>query len=330
MAGKEEAREEIKKLVGKFSKYLKSELDSMPEEDIKFQFIEPMFEALGWEREDISKEKRVLKGRADYILRIGNQESLVIEAKKTDVSLNEDAGRQAVSYAYHRKIKFSVLTNFKYVRVYHALSNIKNIDRNLLFWIEFTDFEKEFEKLWLLSKESMQKNELSKYVSSKEERKFKPVNDSILEDLLEIRKLLSSDLKKLRIYLGEEKIDEAIQILINRLIFMRSVEDRGLENMNFLLGFVKDFREGRERRRLWDVLQKEFHKIRRGVKETQTYQDGFKIYHNFVRKNVKDKTTPADKCKIGIVNQNKWEGLLLKSLEKVPQLTGDDNLAISP
>src|SRR3989338_1847950 len=258
MAGKEEAREEIKKLVGKFSKYLKSELDSMPEEDIKFQFIEPMFEALGWEREDISKEKRVLKGRADYILRIGNQESLVIEAKKTDVSLNEDAGRQAVSYAYHRKIKFSVLTNFKYVRVYHALSNIKNIDRNLLFWIEFTDFEKEFEKLWLLSKESMQKNELSKYVSSKEERKFKPVNDSILEDLLEIRKLLSSDLKKLRIYLGEEKIDEAIQILINRLIFMRSVEDRGLENMNFLLGFVKDFREGRERRRLWDVLQKEF------------------------------------------------------------------------
>ena len=99
---------------------------------------------------------------------------------------------------------------------------------------------------------------MSKYVSSKEERKFKPVNDSILEDLLEIRKLLSSDLKKLRIYLDEEKIDEAIQILINRLIFMRSVEDRGLENMNFLLGFVKDFREGRERRRLWDVLQKEF------------------------------------------------------------------------
>jgi len=49
-----------------------------------------------------------------------------------------------------------------------------------------------------------------------------------------------------------------------------------------------------------------------------------------VRKNVKDKTTPADKCKIGIVNQNKWEGLLLKSLEKVPQLTGDDDLAISP
>ena len=70
--------------------------------------------------------------------------------------------------------------------------------------------------------------------------------------------MLSKDLKKMRTYLDDEKIDEAIQILIDRLIFMRSVEDRGLENMNFLLGIVKDFREGRLKRRLWIVLQEEF------------------------------------------------------------------------
>ena len=46
----------------------------MPEEQIKFRFIEPLFEALGWEKEDIYKEKRILKGRADYILKIGNQD----------------------------------------------------------------------------------------------------------------------------------------------------------------------------------------------------------------------------------------------------------------
>ena len=61
--------------------------------------------------------------------------------------------------------------------------------------------------------------------------------------------------------------------------------------------------------------QKEFHKIKRGVKETQTYADGFKVFHNFVRENVKDKTTPAQKCGIGIDNVNKWSGLLLKGLE---------------
>ncbi|MCD4666756.1 N-6 DNA methylase, partial [archaeon] len=160
--------------------------------------------------------------------------------------------------AYHRKIKFSVLTNFKYIRVYHALSNIKNIDKNLLFWLEFKDFEKEFEKLWLLSRESFEKQEINKLLSKKDEQKYKSIDESILIDLLEIRELLSKDLKKLRNYLGDEKIDEAIQILINRFIFMRSVEDRGLENKNFLLGIRKDFREGRLRKRLWDALEIQF------------------------------------------------------------------------
>ena len=106
MAGKEEARKIVGKLVEEFSEYPKEELDKKSENQIKSEFIDPLFEALGWDmRKDAEREPRVLKGRADYILRIGNQESLVIEAKKTDVSLNEDAGRQTVFYAFYRKNK---------------------------------------------------------------------------------------------------------------------------------------------------------------------------------------------------------------------------------
>jgi len=61
--------------------------------------------------------------------------------------------------------------------------------------------------------------------------------------------------------------------------------------------------------------QKEFHKVRRGVQKVQEYQDGFRVYHNFIRKNVKDKKTPAEKCGIQINNINKWFELLLNSLE---------------
>ena len=61
--------------------------------------------------------------------------------------------------------------------------------------------------------------------------------------------------------------------------------------------------------------QKEFHKVRRGVKDVQTYQDGFKVFHNFVRKNVKDNKTPAEKCGLHLNNPNKWVGLLSDSLE---------------
>ena len=74
--------------------------------------------------------------------------------------------------------------------------------------------------------------------------------------------------------------------------------------------------------------QKEFQKVRREITEVQKYQDGFKVFHNFIRENVKDKTTPAEKCGIG-VNGNRWETMLLNSL-KVPQLTGGQIQEISP
>ncbi|MBU0958181.1 MAG: DDE-type integrase/transposase/recombinase [Nanoarchaeota archaeon] len=73
--------------------------------------------------------------------------------------------------------------------------------------------------------------------------------------------------------------------------------------------------------------QKEFHKIRRGVTEVQSYQDGFRVFHNFVRKNTRDKLTPAEKCGIG-VNGNRWNTLLLNSIkqQKATNLTGEENV----
>lgn len=61
--------------------------------------------------------------------------------------------------------------------------------------------------------------------------------------------------------------------------------------------------------------QKEFHKIRRGVTEVQTYQDGFKVFHNFVRKSARQKLTPAEKAGIG-VDGNRWNTLLMNALTK--------------
>ena len=75
--------------------------------------------------------------------------------------------------------------------------------------------------------------------------------------------------------------------------------------------------------------QKEFQKIRRGVKETQTYADGFKVFHNFVRENVKDGTTPAEKCGIELQG-NKWNTMLLNSIKNSRDLTGKDKLTITP
>lgn len=260
MVSKEDARQEVEKIVKRFQSIPKNELDSMPEEDIKFQFIEPLFEALGWQRRDISKETRILKGRADYLMKIGNQYKLVVEAKKTNVGLNEEEGKQAVSYAHHKNIKIAVLTNFARIRVYHALSNTKNINHNLLkdnqdyLRLNCEDFVKQFDRLWLLSRESFEKEEIDKLLKNVDKRLIKPIDESILTDLLEYREWLSKDLKSKRTYLTEPQIDEIVQILIDRLIFMRSVEDRGLEEEDFLLKKVKDIQEGRTDKNLWALL----------------------------------------------------------------------------
>ena len=254
------AKEKVRKLVEEFSKHSREELDSKPEEQIKWHFIEPLLLALGWEKQDIDKESRVQRGRADYVLKSGNQDLLVVEAKKTSVALTEEEGRQAVSYAYHRKIKFAVLTNFRQVRVYHALSNIKNINKNLVsdgkgyLYIDCQDYEKEFDRLWLLSKESLVNGDLLKCLPRKEERVSKPIDESILEDLLQYRAWLSKDLKSHRAHLTDGQIDEIVQILIDRLIFIRSVEDRGLEEKDILLKVVTDYKQGRSSRRVWDTL----------------------------------------------------------------------------
>jgi len=263
------AKEKVANLVKEFRSIANDELDNKSEEQIKFRFIEPLFEALGWEKQDIEKESRVLKGRADYVLRLDNQDALVIEAKRTSVQLTEEEGRQAVSYAYHRKIKFAVLTNFREVRIYHALSNVKTINKNLMkdrvgyLWIKCENFVEQFDRLWLLSRNSFENLGLNKLLSEKDEKLYIPVDESILADLLSYREWLSKDLKKLRPNLSEEQIDEVVQLLIDRLIFMRSVEDRNLEEREFLLKIVADFERGRTSQRIWESLLGEFRRFRR-------------------------------------------------------------------
>jgi len=79
------------------------------------------------------------------------------------------------------------------------------------------------------------------------------------------------------------------------------------------------------------ALMKDFHKVRKGVKEVQSYQDGFKVFHNFVRKSARQKLTPAEKCGIG-VNGNRWNTLLLNSIkqQKATNLTGEEKMIESP
>lgn len=80
--------------------------------------------------------------------------------------------------------------------------------------------------------------------------------------------------------------------------------------------------------------QKEMLKVRRGIKETQTYADGFRVFHNYIRKGVKDKKTPAERCNLIVPNQNRWIGMLNQNVQEikseVPSATTELKNEISP
>ncbi len=72
--------------------------------------------------------------------------------------------------------------------------------------------------------------------------------------------------------------------------------------------------------------QKEFYKIRRGVKEIQSYQDGFRVFHNFIRKSVGDGLTPAERCNLTIPYQNRWLGMFNENVQEIKQEVQEQKL----
>lgn len=58
MLTKEQAKERIGNLIKEFSELTKEQLDIKSENQIKSEFIDPLFEALGWDmRKDITMRK---------------------------------------------------------------------------------------------------------------------------------------------------------------------------------------------------------------------------------------------------------------------------------
>jgi hypothetical protein len=259
---KEEARKKIAQLVYKFKQDIvdTGRIKNYNEEQTKVSFITPLFKALGWRMDDhheVLYEETIFGKRADYLFRLNGKRSMIVEAKQPSRSLalgtisGDSVAKQVVSYAWHTQIPIAVATDFEELLVYHALTKPLTISKNLMlienkdFSLKFTDFIDKFELLWLLSKDSFENNRLDKYLK-KDAKKHKTVDKSILEDLVHFRNWLAKDIKKYNQNLAQEEIDEVVQKLIDRLIFIRSVEDRGLENRkDWLLSIVEDIKHQR-------------------------------------------------------------------------------------
>jgi type I restriction-modification system DNA methylase subunit len=242
----EVTRQEIRKLVEKYNRVAEEKrINQYNEEMTKKDFILPLFHALGWNTEDsseVSAEEKISKKRADYSFRINGIPKFFLEAKPIKADLNKpEYIEQAINYAWHKGCPWAVLTDFENIKIYNAEWKSENpIQQNLLKDIPCSSFIERFDELFLLSKEGFEKGLLDKEAEKWGKRTKKiSVDKQLLTDFTRFRELLSKNITKLNQSknITEEDLDEAVQRILDRLIFIRNCEDRELEAKSLISGY---------------------------------------------------------------------------------------------
>ena len=249
------AKENIKSLVERYRKAAElGHIKKYTEEDIKKGFILPLFDLLGWDtrdRDEVSSEEHIKSsGRVDYGFYLNGGPKFYLEAKspKTDI-LREDHAKQAIKYSWNKGATWAVLTNFERLIVFNAQDIKSSLANKRLFSISCNEFVSEFDKLWLLSKSSFATNELDHY-AEKIGKKYEkiPITALLYKDLNECRSLLTKSLAEWNpdLKISRDLLDEGVQKLLDRLIFIRVAEDRGVEPPT-LLPLIREWESSKMR-----------------------------------------------------------------------------------
>jgi type I restriction-modification system DNA methylase subunit len=234
---KTQALEEIKTLVEKYQEAAKEgRISKYNEEMTKKDFILPLFHALGWKTDDsreVTAEEKISKKRVDYGFRINGISKFFLEAKSFKEDLDDRKFiEQAISYAWHKGCTWAILTNFEKLKIFNAEVKVSHPWLSQFKSLHCSEFVSKFEELLLLSRDSFE-NHLLDLEAEKWGKKAKKtaIDKQLLDDFTHFRDILSRNITKLNAHknLNEEELDESVQRLLDRLIFIRNCEDRELE-----------------------------------------------------------------------------------------------------
>lgn len=234
-------KQEIQKLVDKFER-IKDEgkYKKYNEENTKKDFILPLFRILGWNVEDsdeVKAEEKVSKKRVDYAFRINGYPKFYLECKPFREFISEPKyAKQAIEYAWNKSVTWAILCNFEGIRVFNAewKWNDKQPMRNQFLDLRYNDYlGSSFEYLTWLSRENFEKDLLDKKatVLGKKTKK-RPIGEQLLADFTDYRNILSKDILRnnQNMNLSQEELDEIVQRILDRIIFIRTCEDKEIES----------------------------------------------------------------------------------------------------
>lgn len=252
MTEKEKALIKIKDLVERFSEQFDSYKNTAYNETLtRRDFIDPFFKALGWDIDnengyaetyrEVIHEDRVKIGKAtkapDYSFRLsGGKRLFFVEAKKPSVAIKEEIlpAYQVRRYGWSAKLAVSIITDFEEFSVYDCTKKPKPTDKASVARIKYLTFREyisEFDYLWdTFSKEKVLKGSFDKYIQSDTLRKgTATVDKEFLQSLDNWRTYLATSISWNNKNLSVEEINFAVQHTLDRIIFLRIAEDRGVE-----------------------------------------------------------------------------------------------------
>ena len=213
-----------------------------PEAEVRGHFIDPFFEALGWDMRDeraLGREREVTReisersGRPDYAFRIGNRKMFYVEAKAPHVPLERsEVILQLKRYAWSASVDLGLITDFEELRIYdtRAKPSRKNPDAGLIRAWHYSDFRESatLDRLWLLSRDQVAQGSLAELLklSTVPQRQRKPVDLAFLDDLARWRAELAQFVFKIQP--ESTDLNGIVQVFLDRLIFIRVAEDRAI------------------------------------------------------------------------------------------------------
>ena len=243
---------EIVELIKRFDSHRESyKSGQYNETQVRREFIDPLFTSLGWDvdnkqgyaesykdviHEDAIKVGGVTKA-PDYCFRVGGTRKFFLEAKKPSVNLKDDASPafQLRRYAWSAKLPLSILTDFDEFVVYDCRIKPVKTDKAStarIFYLTYNEFARRWDEIAsVFSREAVLKGSFDKYAESKALKKgTTEVDNAFLKEIEFWRETLAGNLALRNPQLTQRELNFAVQRTIDRLIFLRICEDRGIED----------------------------------------------------------------------------------------------------
>jgi hypothetical protein len=220
------------------------------EAQLRQEFLNPFFEALGWDvfnkkgygeayKEVIHEASFEVEGASkapDYAFRIGGVRKFFVEAKKPAVHIQYEIypAFQLRRYAWSAKLPLSILTDFEEFAVYESRSKPDKSDSaasGRVMLLNYKDYLTRWDELAaIFSPEAIQKGSFDKYAEGLKGKKgTTEVDDAFLQEIEGWRDLLARNIALRNPDLQVRELNYAVQMTIDRIVFLRICEDRGIE-----------------------------------------------------------------------------------------------------